>query len=165
MKILTTLALMVVTLSLFNAVYAAVPPDKGYKRMTQKLIVERKDDFADYLSTERAKAVALARLGDTSATKVTLQFVEEQLKRARDLMAPAKNARALIAGFAAAKAITIPDCGHALMAEQPDAVLDALRGFLLAPNPATWSSSRPTDAARRRSFPSWRRRASPRPGC
>jgi 4,5-dihydroxyphthalate decarboxylase len=35
---------------------------------------------------EQAKAVALKRLGDTSATKVTMPFVEEQLKRARDLM-------------------------------------------------------------------------------
>ena len=35
---------------------------------------------------EQAKAVALARLADTSATKATLPFVEEQLKRARDLM-------------------------------------------------------------------------------
>jgi len=35
---------------------------------------------------EQAKAVAIARLGDTSATKVTMPFVEEQLKRTRDLM-------------------------------------------------------------------------------
>lgn len=35
---------------------------------------------------EQAKAVALARLADTSATKVTLPFVEEQLKAARQLM-------------------------------------------------------------------------------
>ncbi len=34
----------------------------------------------------RAKAVALAKLSDTSATKVTLPFVEEQLGRARALM-------------------------------------------------------------------------------
>ncbi|MYZ49609.1 ABC transporter substrate-binding protein [Propylenella binzhouense] len=33
-----------------------------------------------------AKAAALAKLSDTSATKVTLPFVEEQLKAARDLM-------------------------------------------------------------------------------
>jgi 4,5-dihydroxyphthalate decarboxylase len=33
-----------------------------------------------------AKAVALGRLADTAATKVTLPFVEEQLKAARDLM-------------------------------------------------------------------------------
>ncbi len=35
---------------------------------------------------ERSKAVALARLADTSATKVTLPFVEEQLQAARALM-------------------------------------------------------------------------------
>ncbi|HXW27483.1 MAG TPA: ABC transporter substrate-binding protein [Xanthobacteraceae bacterium] len=35
---------------------------------------------------EQAKALALAKLGDTSATKVTLPFVEEQLKAARALM-------------------------------------------------------------------------------
>ncbi len=35
---------------------------------------------------ERSKAVALDKLGDTSATKVTLPFVEEQLKAARELM-------------------------------------------------------------------------------
>ena len=35
---------------------------------------------------EQAKRVALELLSDTSATKVTLPFVEEQLKRARDLM-------------------------------------------------------------------------------
>jgi 4,5-dihydroxyphthalate decarboxylase len=35
---------------------------------------------------ERAKAVALEKLGDTSATKVTLPFVEEQLAAARELM-------------------------------------------------------------------------------
>jgi 4,5-dihydroxyphthalate decarboxylase len=35
---------------------------------------------------ERSKAVALARLTDTSATKVTLPFVEENLRRARQLM-------------------------------------------------------------------------------
>jgi len=48
MKILTTLALMLVTLSLFTTAYADVPPDRGYKRITQKLVIEPKDDFADY---------------------------------------------------------------------------------------------------------------------
>ncbi len=37
---------------------------------------------------EKAKAVALARLADTSATKVTMPFVEEQLRRTRELMGP-----------------------------------------------------------------------------
>ena len=35
---------------------------------------------------EQSKAVALTKLGDTSATKVTLPFVEEQLQAARALM-------------------------------------------------------------------------------
>ena len=35
---------------------------------------------------EQSKAIALAKLGDTSATKVTMPFVEEQLRAARDLM-------------------------------------------------------------------------------
>jgi 4,5-dihydroxyphthalate decarboxylase len=35
---------------------------------------------------EQAKTMALAKLSDTSATKVTLPFVEEQLKAARELM-------------------------------------------------------------------------------
>ena len=51
---------------------------------------------------------------------------------ARDLMAPPKSAQALIAALADARVVTLPDCGHALMAEQPDAVLDALAAFLPA---------------------------------
>lgn len=39
-----------------------------------------------YKAFEAAKAVALERLSDTSATKVTLPFVEEQLRAARALM-------------------------------------------------------------------------------
>ena len=49
---------------------------------------------------------------------------------ARDIMAPAKSAAALIALLANVQSRTLPDTGHALMAEQPDAVLDALRAFL-----------------------------------
>jgi 4,5-dihydroxyphthalate decarboxylase len=37
---------------------------------------------------EEAKRLALLRLGDTSATKITMPFVEEQLKKVRDLMGP-----------------------------------------------------------------------------
>jgi pimeloyl-ACP methyl ester carboxylesterase len=49
---------------------------------------------------------------------------------ARDLMAPPKNAQALTGALQDKRVVTLPDCGHALMAEQPDAVLDALLGFL-----------------------------------
>lgn len=41
---------------------------------------------AVYKAFEQSKSVALAKLGDTSATKVTLPFVEEQLRAARMLM-------------------------------------------------------------------------------
>ena len=48
----------------------------------------------------------------------------------RDLMAPAKNTRALIAALTGCRVVSIADCGHSLMTEAPDAVLDALRDFL-----------------------------------
>ena len=49
---------------------------------------------------------------------------------ARDIMAPNRNAQALIEALADKRVVTLADTGHALMAEQPDAVLDALRAFL-----------------------------------
>jgi pimeloyl-ACP methyl ester carboxylesterase len=51
---------------------------------------------------------------------------------ARDLMAPPKGAQALIGALAEPRVVTLPECGHALMAEQPDAVLDALASFVPA---------------------------------
>lgn len=49
---------------------------------------------------------------------------------ARDIMAPPKNARGLIGALREPLVVTLPDTGHAMMVEQPDAVLDALREFL-----------------------------------
>jgi len=49
---------------------------------------------------------------------------------ARDIMAPPRGAQALIAALAEPTVVTLPDTGHAMMAEQPDAVLDALRSFV-----------------------------------
>jgi pimeloyl-ACP methyl ester carboxylesterase len=51
---------------------------------------------------------------------------------ARDQMAPPKGAAALVAALSTPRCVTLADTGHALMAEQPDAVLDALRDFLPA---------------------------------
>lgn len=50
---------------------------------------------------------------------------------ARDIMAPTRNAEQLIAALANVRTVTLPETGHALMAERPDAVLDALRAFLI----------------------------------
>jgi pimeloyl-ACP methyl ester carboxylesterase len=49
---------------------------------------------------------------------------------ARDLMAPPRAAASLVDTLAGARVVTLPDTGHSMMAERPDAVLDALRGFL-----------------------------------
>jgi pimeloyl-ACP methyl ester carboxylesterase len=49
---------------------------------------------------------------------------------ARDLMAPPRAAKELIAKLKQPRVVTLADCGHAMMAEQPDAVLDALRAFV-----------------------------------
>ena len=48
----------------------------------------------------------------------------------RDLMTPPKGAQALLAAFADKRTVTLQRTGHSMMAEQPDAVLDALRAFL-----------------------------------
>ena len=64
------------------------------------------------------------------AAAATLRCPVLLLLGERDQMAPPKNAKALIAALDAPSVLTIPGCGHSLMAEAPDAVLDALRGFL-----------------------------------
>lgn len=48
----------------------------------------------------------------------------------QDSMTPLKRGKALADAFREAETIIVPQCGHMLMAEQPDAVLDALIGFV-----------------------------------
>jgi pimeloyl-ACP methyl ester carboxylesterase len=48
---------------------------------------------------------------------------------ANDLMTPPRNGAALARLIAGARTVTLSDCGHMLVAEQPDATLDALIGF------------------------------------
>jgi pimeloyl-ACP methyl ester carboxylesterase len=66
--------------------------------------------------------------GPTSAKKVTCptQFI----LGSDDVMTPAKNGAELAALVEGAKVTTIPGCGHIMMAEAPDAVLDALKAHL-----------------------------------
>ena len=49
---------------------------------------------------------------------------------ARDVMAPPRAAQAIVDALPGRRVTTLADCGHAMMSEKPDAVLDALRGFL-----------------------------------
>ena len=48
----------------------------------------------------------------------------------RDVMAPSRNARPLIDALMDAKVLALARAGHAIMAEEPDALLDGLRSFL-----------------------------------
>ncbi len=50
----------------------------------------------------------------------------------RDMMTSPKAAAKLAGSIADVRSVTLDGAGHALMAEQPDAVLDALRGFIVA---------------------------------
>ena len=54
----------------------------------------------------------------------------------RDAMTPPKSARALQAAIKGQRTVVVRASGHALMAEQPDAVLEALVGFLREAAPA-----------------------------
>jgi pimeloyl-ACP methyl ester carboxylesterase len=49
---------------------------------------------------------------------------------ARDVMTPPRTAQALAGAIAGSKTVTIAPSGHSLMAEAPDATLDALIAFL-----------------------------------
>ena len=70
---------------------------------------------------------AYARGLDAAAAVVCPALV---ILGARDLMAPAKGVPPLLAALRDHRVVTYADTGHALMAEQPDAVLDALQVFL-----------------------------------
>ena len=48
----------------------------------------------------------------------------------RDVMTPPRDAKALIEKIPQAKTVVLEDSGHSLMAEAPDATLDALADFL-----------------------------------
>jgi pimeloyl-ACP methyl ester carboxylesterase len=64
------------------------------------------------------------------ADAVALRCPVLAIMGARDQMTPVKGTQALLDALADKRTLTLPRTGHALMAEQPDAVLDALRGFL-----------------------------------
>jgi len=69
------------------------------------------------------------RDGIDSAAKVACPVL--LLSGGRDQMTPPRATRMLAAALKDVRCVTIGDCGHALMAEQPDRVLDSLRGFIM----------------------------------
>jgi len=67
---------------------------------------------------------------DGLAAAATVRCPALLLVGERDIMAPPKAAQALAAALPDRRIVALPGCGHALMAEQPDVVLDALRLFV-----------------------------------
>ena len=69
----------------------------------------------------------------------------------RDLMTPPRHAQGLVercrsaatrGGLPAPSVVEVPDCGHTIMQERPDALLAALRGFLPAATALTLGAVR-----------------------
>jgi pimeloyl-ACP methyl ester carboxylesterase len=68
--------------------------------------------------------------GDGLARARGLQCPALFVTGAKDAMTPPRAARDLIGAIPGAAVVEIPDCGHALMTEAPDAVREALSGWL-----------------------------------
>lgn len=64
------------------------------------------------------------------AAAAALQCPALLVAGSRDMMTSPKAAKKLAEAIPDARLVTLDGVGHALMAEQPDGVLDALRGFI-----------------------------------
>ncbi|HEY2862122.1 MAG TPA: alpha/beta fold hydrolase [Casimicrobiaceae bacterium] len=65
-------------------------------------------------------------LAAASATRCPVLLIFGQ----RDQMVPPKSAGPLLDALRGKRVVTLPECGHGMMAEAPDLVLDALREFI-----------------------------------
>ena len=77
-----------------------------------------------------ADLVACQRYAGGLAAAAKVQCPALLLLGTRDQMAPARDAAPLAQALHDARTMSLPGIGHAMMTEAPDAVLDALRGFL-----------------------------------
>ena len=62
---------------------------------------------------------------------------------ANDIMTPPKAGQQLAKALTGSRSVTIPNCGHMLMSEAPDAVLDALIEFFALANAQQTDRGRP----------------------
>ncbi len=60
----------------------------------------------------------------------------------RDQMTPPRYAQTLIGALEDKRVLTLPGCGHMLMTEAPDVVLDALRAFLASATAASAAATK-----------------------
>ncbi len=70
--------------------------------------------------------LACHRYADGLAAATRVRCPALLILGSRDIMAPPRNAQALAAALPQHQTVTLPGCGHALMAEEPDAVREAL---------------------------------------
>ncbi|QEI06989.1 alpha/beta hydrolase [Pigmentiphaga aceris] len=96
----------------------------GGRRLMQRIAARH---GADVLPTDFA-AVSAYQDGLVRAEKV--QCPALLVSGGRDVMTPPKAAKALAAALRDVKTVTLPEAGHAMMGEAPDAVLQALAQFL-----------------------------------
>lgn len=100
----------------------------GNRRLMQKIARQPKPDgVTDSVFLTDFKACNAYANGEAAAAQVTCPTL--LLLGANDQMTPPKTTALLRAAIAQHCLVQIANCGHALMAEQPDAVLDALFGF------------------------------------
>ncbi|MCC7326624.1 MAG: alpha/beta hydrolase [Burkholderiales bacterium] len=74
--------------------------------------------------------VACAAYADGLDAAASLRCPALVILGQRDVMAPPKSAQRLLETLTDKRVVTLAGTGHAMMAEQPDAVLDALRAFV-----------------------------------
>ena len=107
-------------------------PDPGFYVMggNQRLMqhVSRRNP-AKVFHTDFSACNAYAN-GEAAAKSVSCPTL--MLLGARDVMTPPKATAMLAKSIAGAKLVQIDNCGHNLMAEQPDTVLEELYGFMNA---------------------------------
>jgi len=98
----------------------------GMSRRLMQRLAERNP--ADLFHTDFSACNAYAN-GGTAAAGIDCPTLF--VLGARDVMTPPRSAQALTSAVRHGKIVTV-DAGHAMMAEQPDAVLDALVAFAAA---------------------------------
>lgn len=96
----------------------------GNQRLMQRI---SQQNPAKVFHTDFSACNAYAN-GEAAATSVTCPTL--LLLGKRDMMTPPKAASTLSKTIAGCRVVQIENCGHALMAEQPDAVLESLFEFM-----------------------------------
>jgi pimeloyl-ACP methyl ester carboxylesterase len=113
-----------------HSTYAAKPsnPGPGFWTVGSNLrLMQRIKPGVMHVDFKACNAYAKGSERATQVTCPALLVLGEN-----DMMTHPKAARELQAGIAGQRTVLVKASGHALMAEQPDAVLDALKAFLAA---------------------------------